>query len=320
MLAFARRQELKIETVDIPELVRGMTELLRRALGSGVSIETRFPLAALPVRADANQLEMAVLNLAVNARDAMPDGGQIVVAAREESISHLNGLKPGRYIALSISDSGEGMDEATLKRAMEPFFTTKGIGKGTGLGLSMVHGFAEQSGGRFTLRSKKGEGTSAELWLPKAEGESRRADQVQAQEEMHVDRGSLVVVAVDDDPLVLLNTVAMLEDLGHEVFSAASGKQALEILRREEGVDVVVTDQAMPHMTGVQLAQAIAKEWPELLVILATGYAEIKEGSAAGLRKLSKPFTQNDLVGELASIPRKRGTIVKFPGNGSSHS
>ena len=319
MLSFARRQELKVETVDVPELVRGMTELMQRSLGPGVSIETRFPLAALSVRADANQLEMALLNLAVNARDAMPDGGQIVIAARENTISHSNGLKPGRYIALAVSDSGEGMDEATLSRATEPFFTTKGIGKGTGLGLSMVHGFAEQSGGKFTLRSRKAEGTTAELWLPMAEANQERADQAQRQGgEMHGNRGSLVVVAVDDDPLVLLNTVGMLEDLGHQAFSASSGKQALEILRREDRVDVVVTDQAMPHMTGVQLAQTIAKQWTELPVILATGYAEVKEGAAAGLRKLSKPFSQDQLAAELAGIPRKRGTVVKFSAGGCS--
>jgi PAS domain S-box-containing protein len=319
MLAFARRQELKLETIEIPELVRGMTELLRRSLGPSVSIETRFPLVALPVRADANQLEMAVLNLAVNARDAMPNGGQIIIAAREESISpsNGNGLKPGRYIALAISDSGEGMDEATLKRAMEPFFTTKGIGKGTGLGLSVVHGFAEQSGGAFTLHSKKGEGTTAELWLPRAEADSQLADDGPGQEvEAPADRGALVVLAVDDDALVLINTVAMLEDLGHEAFSASSGKQALEILRREDGVDVVITDQAMPKMTGVQLAQAVARETPELPVILATGYADVTEGSAIGLRQLSKPFTLKQLAAELARIPRKRGTVVKFPANG----
>ena len=277
--------------------------------------------AKLPVRADANQLEMAVLNLAVNSRDAMPDGGQIVMAAREERISHLNGngLETGHYIVLTITDNGEGMDEATLRRATEPFFTTKGIGKGTGLGLSMVHGFAEQSGGALALRSKKGEGTAVELWLPKAEAEPHRAQQVRSQgHEINTDRGSLVVVAVDDDPLVLLNTVAMLEDLGHEAFSASSGKQALEILRREDQVDVLVTDQAMPHMTGVQLAQAVAKEWPKLPVILATGYAEVKGGSATGLRKLSKPFTQNELAAELVGIPRKKGTVVKFPANGCS--
>jgi signal transduction histidine kinase len=139
MLAFARRQELKQETIDLPELVRGMTDLLQRSLGPSVGIETRFPLVLKPIRADANQLEMALLNLAVNARDAMPDGGQIVMAAREESIpaGHVSGLKPGSYVCLAVIDSGNGMDEATLRRAMEPFFTTKGLGKGTGLGLPM---------------------------------------------------------------------------------------------------------------------------------------------------------------------------------------
>jgi PAS domain S-box-containing protein len=321
MLAFARRQELKVETIDIPDLVRGMAELLQRSLGPGVNIETHFPLASLRVWADYNQLEMAVLNLAVNARDAMTDGGQIIISAREKSISTSNGhgLKPGRYVSLTLIDTGSGMDEATLKRAMEPFFTTKGIGKGTGLGLSMVHGFAEQSHGRFTLQSQKGKGTTAELWLPMAGAEPQSAVQSQRSAgDMHAHRGSLVVVAVDDDPLILINTVAMLEDLGHTAFPASSGKQALEILRREGGVDVVVTDQAMPHMTGVQLAQAINKEWPELPIILATGYGEVKEGGAAGLRRLSKPFMQSELAAELARIPRKRGAVVNFPANGCS--
>ena len=172
MLAFARRQELKQEPVDIPELVRGMTELLQRSLGPSINIETRFPLVSKPVLGDANQLEMILLNLTVNARDAMPDGGQIVIATREEVLQAGNQLKPGTYICLTVSDTGTGMDEGTLARAMEPFFTTKGIGKGTGLGLSMVHGVAEQSRGWFTLRSRKGEGTTAELWLPVAEGKA----------------------------------------------------------------------------------------------------------------------------------------------------
>jgi PAS domain S-box-containing protein len=316
MLAFARRQELKQERIDVAELVRGMAELMQRSLGPGIEIETRFPLAALPVIADANQLEMALLNLAVNARDAMPEGGQIIISAREESILSANGLRPGQYIALTITDRGTGMDQATLARAMEPFFTTKGLGRGTGLGLSMVHGFAEQSGGRFTLCSQQGEGTTAEIWLPMAEDVVRPAVGQPKDEEMHADRGSLVVLAVDDDPLVLLNTVAMLEDFGHEVFSASSGQKALDILRGEDRVDVVITDQAMPHMTGVQLADAIAKDWPDLPVILATGYAEIKEGTAAGLRKLDKPFTQGELAIALADVPRKKGTVVRFPANG----
>ena len=324
MLAFARRQELKQESVDLPELVRGMTDLLQRSLGPSVSIETRFPLALRPVRADANHLEMALLNLTVNARDAMPEGGEIVVAAREQSVSagQANALKPGAYICLSVTDSGTGMDAPTLARATEPFFTTKGTGKGTGLGLSMVHGMAEQSGGRFVLQSRVGEGTTAEIWLPVAEASAGLADHItHVREETEIEYGSLVIVAVDDDALVLTNTVAMLEDLGHTGLAASSGQQALDILRNEEWVDLVVTDQAMPHMTGLQLAEAIRKEWPDLPVILATGYAEIKPGTGLDLPKLSKPFTEADLAEHLARVrprERERGRVLKFRGGANS--
>jgi PAS domain S-box-containing protein len=316
MLAFARRQELKQEAVDIPGLVRGMTELLQRSLGPSVSIETRFPLALKAVQADANQLEMALLNLAVNARDAMPEGGQLVVAAREECISqgHRSNLKPGSYVCISVKDTGTGMDAATVSRAMEPFFTTKGPGKGTGLGLSVVHGLAEQSGGHFSLQSGVAEGTTAELWLPIAHAEASVIDQVK-----HVPpdgaMDALVVLAVDDDFLVLTNTVAMLEDLGHTCFSASSGRGALDILRREGSIDLVITDQAMPHMTGVQLAAAIQQEWPDLPVVLATGYAELPQGSGGHLPKLAKPFTEDQLAGELArhqTPSRKKARVLKF--------
>jgi signal transduction histidine kinase len=170
MLAFARRQELNLKPVDVPALVRGMSELLQRSLGPSLLIETRFPLSLSRVTADPNQLEMAVLNLVVNARDAMPDGGTILISARPVGITrgYNSDLEPGEYICLSIEDTGEGMDEATLALAMDPFFTTKELGKGTGLGLPMVQGLAEQSGGRFFLKSRKGEGTTAELWLPVA--------------------------------------------------------------------------------------------------------------------------------------------------------
>ncbi len=170
MLAFARRQDLDLKPVNVPDLVRGMTDLLQSSLGPSVPIETRFPLKLSLVHADANQLEMALLNLAVNARDAMPGGGSLVIAAREENIKagSTDKLKAGRYVCLSVQDTGEGMDKATLARAMEPFFTTKGVGRGTGLGLSMVHGMTEQSGGRFLLKSRKGGGTTAEIWLPAA--------------------------------------------------------------------------------------------------------------------------------------------------------
>ena len=314
MLAFARRQDLKREPIEIPELVRGMTDLLQRSLGPSTTLETRFPLVMRPVLADANQLEMALLNLSVNARDAMPDGGQIVVAAREEVIGpeQANGLKAGSYVCVSVSDSGTGMDEATLKHATDPFFTTKGPGKGTGLGLSMVQGLAEQSGGQLTLRSRPGEGTTAEIWLPAGEKQvwAAQAD-TPAVDKVH-ELAPLVVVAVDDDFLVLINTVAMLEELGHTAISASSAKQALEILRREPVVDLVITDQAMPQMTGAQLADAVHKEWPELPVILATGYAELHPGAGKGMRKLSKPFTEAELADELARVPRLRepGRVV----------
>src|SRR3954471_11431487 len=225
MLAFARRQELQKEAVDIPHLVRGITDLLQRSLGPSILIETHFPLVSKAVLADANQLEMILLNLAVNARDAMPDGGRVVIATREEVLRAGDGsrLNPGAYICLTVSDTGTGMDETTLRRAMEPFFTTKGLGKGTGLGLSMVQGVAEQSGGWFTLRSRQGEGTTAELWLPVAEGQAPAiARSERSPGDTVPDRPSLTVIAVDDDELVLTNTIAMLDDLGHEAIAATS--------------------------------------------------------------------------------------------------
>ncbi|WP_199707657.1 hybrid sensor histidine kinase/response regulator [Teichococcus wenyumeiae] len=171
LLAFSRGQALKPGVVDIPELVRGMADLLRSSSGPVVQVETRFPLALAPAYVDANQLELALLNLVVNARDAMPEGGQLTISGREEQVSvrQVSDLPPGDYVVLSVIDNGEGMDEATLARCLDPFFTTKGVGKGTGLGLSMVYGLAAQTGGRLVLHSHKAEGTTAELWLPRAE-------------------------------------------------------------------------------------------------------------------------------------------------------
>ena len=318
MLAFARRQELKKEAVDIPELVRGMTDLLQRSLGPSILIETHFPLISKAVVADANQLEMILLNLTVNARDAMPDGGRVVIATREEILRAGAGtrLKPGAYICLTVSDTGTGMDETTLRRAMEPFFTTKGLGKGTGLGLSMVHGVAEQSGGWFTLRSRQGEGTIAELWLPVAVGQAQQVGRGERRTiDAVADQRPLIVLAVDDDGLVLTNTVAMLDDLGHTAISASSGKDALEILRQQSSVDLVITDYAMPQMNGLQLADAIKKEWPELPVLIATGFAEMEPEAGPSLPRLAKPFTEAELAKELERVvPRARigGRVLKF--------
>jgi PAS domain S-box-containing protein len=308
MLAFARRTELNPEALDLAALVHGMADLLQRSLGPSIHIETRFPLSLPPARADANQLELALLNLAVNARDAMPEGGSIIVAARvERAIEGKDTLAPGRYVCLSVTDSGEGMDEATLKHATEPFFTTKGVGKGTGLGLSMVHGMSEQSGGRLVLKSRKGEGTTAEIWLPVAIKEAESVLQAQQPSRLASDEEarSLVILAVDDDALVLMNTIAMLEDLGHTVFEAASGKEALDVFRREKDIDIVITDQAMPVMTGTQLADAIRAERRDLPIILATGFAELPPDAGKGLLKLDKPFRQEELAQALAAAMQK---------------
>ena len=325
MLAFARRQELQQEAIDIPELVRGMTELLQRSLGPSINIETRFPLVSKPVLGDANQLEMILLNLTVNARDAMADGGQIVIATREEVLraGEGNQLKPGTYICLTVRDTGIGMDEVTLARAMEPFFTTKGLGKGTGLGLSMVHGVAEQFGGWFTLRSRKGEGTTAELWLPVAEGKVPAVGRTeQPVKDAALGRRSLVVIAVDDDELVLTNTIAMLDELGHTGIATSSGKEALNILRRGISVDLVLTDYAMPQMTGLQLAAAIKQEWPEIPVVITSGFAEMDEPQIEPrLPRLAKPFTEAELAKELARVAQQipnAGRVLKFRAGSNS--
>jgi CheY-like chemotaxis protein len=194
------------------------------------------------------------------------------------------------------------MDEATRNRALEPFFTTKGVGKGTGLGLPMVHGILRQSGGKLVLKSQPDEGTTAELWLPVAAAGSNQMPDKADNKVFNGREVSLVVLAVDDDRLVLLNTTAMLEDLGHTVLEATSGKRALELIRRESSIDLVITDQAMPNMTGSDLASAIRAEKPNLPIILATGFAELPTGANDGLPRLSKPFLQQQLADVIAKI------------------
>jgi len=296
MLAFARRQELKTEAVDIPKLVQGITGLLRSSLGPGIRIETQFPDDLDAVLADTNQLELAVLNLATNARDAMPEGGSMIIGAEPRVVleQSQSSLAAGRYVCLSVTDTGEGMDDVTLASATDPFFTTKGLGKGTGLGLSMVHGFIEQLGGRFILKSVKGQGTCAELWLPVAADGMATKPLSPRPSMASVPR--LSVLVVDDDSLVLTSTSLLLEDLGHRVISATSGAQALELFEQGEVIDLMITDMAMPQMSGAQLAHAVRLLKPDLPIILATGYAERIEGFAAGLPRLSKPFNQLHLV------------------------
>ena len=306
MLAFARKQDLKSERTDLVGLVGGMTELLGRTLGPLIAIATEFPAELPAVDIDAGQLESALLNLAVNARDAMRGQGTIRISAYEETVGTGAKLRPGHYVCLSVADTGEGMDEETLRRAAEPFFTTKGIGKGTGLGLSMAHGFADQSGGALVLHSKVGSGTTAEIWLPAfsgflSAGAPPTADVFEPAGAAHAPSNHLRILAVDDDALVLMNTVAMLEDLGHEVVSAYSASNALDAFRQEH-FDLVITDQAMPDKTGVQLAGELRGHRPNIPIILATGYAELPPGTDIGLPKLSKPFSQADLEAAVKDV------------------
>jgi signal transduction histidine kinase/ActR/RegA family two-component response regulator len=324
LLAFARRQELKPEAVDVAGLVAGMQDLLERALGPGVVIDTKVPDDLAPVRVDSNQLELALLNLAVNARDAMPLGGSVTIVAGQEIVTSSagdapKGLNPGGYLRISVIDTGTGMDEATLAKATEPFFTTKGPGKGTGLGLSMVHGLAAQSGGALDVLSVPGQGTTVELWLPLALPDSPEMRPAAPAPERYdpLENGAMrpcTVLVVDDDALVCTGTAAMLEDLGHSVIEASSGLQALDALHSERRrIDLVITDHAMPGMTGLELASQIRKTYPDLAIILATGYAEIPESMASErpLPRLSKPFRQDELAAAIADVagpPRAQRT------------
>jgi PAS domain S-box-containing protein len=301
LVAFARRQELKPKAVDIPELVRGMADLLQRSIGPRIQVDTHFPLRLSCAHVDANQLELALLNLAVNARDAMPEGGRFSISGSERVLlpGEEDGLNPGMYVCLSVADTGIGMDSTTLSRAAEPFFTTKEVGRGTGLGLAMVHGLAAQSGGRLILRSEPGRGTTAELWLPAAQ-EKPQAKWEQGEAEaaapilQHV--APLTILVVDDDALVLANTAAMLEDLGHTVLQAPSGHDAQTLLQAGHRVDLVMTDHAMPGMTGAQLASTLRSERPELPILLVSGYADMPADTPDQVRKLNKPFDQAALA------------------------
>ena len=298
LLAFARRQELKIDSLRVPDLVGGMADLMRRTIGPEVVINTAFPADLPPVLTDANQLESALLNLVVNARDAMPDGGEIAITAERRYVTtgSANSLATGDYVCLSIADQGEGMDAETLANASQPFFTTKGVGKGTGLGLAMVQGLMAQCGGQLVLKSKPGVGTTAELWLP-VSGEPSTLAPSTPETVFDPAPTAMTVLVVDDDALVLMNTVLLLEDLGMETMQASSGAEAMTILDSGELPAVVITDHAMPHMTGAELCRRVRQQYPSLPLILATGYAELPEGAEllSDVVRLSKPFSQTQL-------------------------
>jgi PAS domain S-box-containing protein len=303
LLAFARRQELRPAAVDLAALVLGMRGLLERSTGPGVRIGVELPPGLPAALVDANQLELALLNLAVNARDAMPGGGTLAVTlaeAQAPSPGAPPGLAPGAYLRLGVRDSGTGMDAATLARAVEPFFTTKGAGRGSGLGLSMVQGLAQQSGGGLALASTPGQGTLAEIWLPRA-GQAAAAPRPAPPDALPPVEARRVLV-VDDDPLVAAGTALMLEDLGHGALIARSAQEAIELVARDPAIDLVLTDYAMPGMNGLDLAGLLRRDHPGLKVALATGHAELPATETDWLPRINKPYGQRDLARLVARL------------------
>jgi PAS domain S-box-containing protein len=300
LLAFARRQPLQPQAVDVPRLVGGMADLVASTSGPHVKVVVNLSPDVPFARADPNQLEMAILNLAVNARDAMPDGGILTFAVEVDEIGgrHRSNLPQGRYVRLSVADTGTGMDDTTLARAVEPFFSTKGIGRGTGLGLSMVDGLAGQLGGALAIASKPGLGTIIELWLPATEGTETRSDEPASARHAAV---AGTVLLVDDEDLVRASTAEMLSDLGYGVVETASGEEALQLVNTGLKFDLLVTDHLMPGMKGTDLARALLKMFPERPALVVSGYAEV-DGIAPDLPRLSKPFRQVELAGALAEL------------------
>ncbi|MEP9360062.1 PAS domain-containing protein [Sphingomonas sp. KR3-1] len=301
LLAFARRQPLQPTAVDVALLVEGMVGLLSSTLGPTIDVRVDLAKDLPPARADVNQLEMALLNLAVNARDAMPKGGELRIAAHRESIrvQHAAGLAQGHYVCLTVTDTGVGMDEATLQRATEPFFSTKGLGKGTGLGLSMVHGLAAQLGGGMTIESEPGAGTAIMLWLPISAIAPGSPEQEPAQTLVVKSRG--VALLVDDEELVRMSTADMLVDLGYQVTEASSAEEALALLGTGLTPNLVVTDHLMPGMSGAQLARELKAMRPDLPVLIVSGYAEA-EGVDPDIARLTKPFRNAELAESLSIL------------------
>jgi PAS domain S-box-containing protein len=312
LLGFARRQSLQTRAVDLAPLIDTMRDLVASSVGPGVEMRIAASADLPPALIDPNQLELAVLNLCVNARDAMPNGGVLTIALEQVIVGPRSSprLTPGAYLRLSVIDTGVGMDDATLARAIEPFYSTKEVGRGTGLGLSMVHGLAGQLGGAFVLSSSPGEGTRADLYLPAArDGSAARL--VEAPSIVAIPSEPRSILLVDDEDLVRTGTAEMLRDLGHEVAEAAGGAEALRLLRAGLQVDVVITDYLMPQMDGAELVRRIREERPGVPALVITGYA----GGNLDLQlpQLAKPFRQADIASALQKLLDEPGKVVRLP-------
>ena len=313
LLAFARRQPLEPRTLNANALVSGMSDLLKRTLGEGVVVQVRLAEDLWPSFVDANQLEVAILNLAVNARHAMAEGGRLTIETGNLAYGAQAAEKwpaelvPGEYVVVSVADTGHGMSQQVLERAFEPFFTTKGIGQGTGLGLSQVYGFAKQSGGGIEIESHEGNGTTVRLYLPR-QTQAVTPEKTVAPAVKPVRPGnSETVLVVEDEFLLRLNAVETLSELGYQVVEAADAAQALDLLLREPRITLMFSDIGLPGgMNGCQLASAARQRLPQLKILLTSGYAEqalLKDGQwDASIPLLNKPYDFQALAARVREV------------------
>jgi len=291
LLSFARRQTLSQTDIDLAQMLDDLRELLAQAAGTTNRIDIQVSPGVPIIHADRTQLELAILNLAINARDAMPEGGRIRVTASALAVDEGQELPSGRYAAIAVADEGYGMDKETLRRAIDPFFTTKAADKGTGLGLSMVHGFAAQSGGMLRIESKPGEGTVATILLPAGTG----AVPKQERESAAAGTGAGRLLLVDDEEAVRSATAAMLTEAGYKLMEASSADEALLILKQEE-VDAVLTDYVMPGRSGADLIRELRRTRPGMPILLITGYADAAQDVPSDVGRLAKPYRSAELV------------------------
>ena len=303
LLAFSRRQPVDPKPVDANHLIGSIEELLRRSLGESVTLDTDLAPDLNIVRCDANQLENALLNLVINARDAMPDGGNVRIITRNVELNETDGhkydLPAGKYVSIKVGDNGVGMPPDVKSRAFDPFFTTKPIGQGTGLGLSMIYGFVRQSDGSVRIESEQGKGTTIEICLPQFDGvETRESANAIEAEHYQADHGEIVLI-VEDDAVVRLLVVETLHDLGYRALEAADGQAGLRILQTGQRVDLLVTDIGLPGLNGRQLADAGRVTRPNLKILFMTGYAETAASNGflpAGMEIIAKPFEMDVLA------------------------
>ena len=320
LLAFSRRQTLTPTSTDLHALVEGLADLIRHSIGPQIALETRCEAGLWPVRVDTRQLENAVLNLSLNSRDEMPDGGRIVIACKNFAVSAEEALEyevaAGDYVELCVHDTGTGIDGATLGRVFEPFFTTKPIGAGTGLGLSMVYGFARQSGGFVRISSPPGEGTTVQVVLPRVDAGRDDAEAPTTSAAVGIgngaggdgsDGGGETIVVIDDEALIRMTVIDDLADHGYTCFDAGDGKAGLALLEAHPETALLVTDVGLPGgLNGRQVADAARVTRPDLKVLFITGYAEqaalSEEHIGAGMAVLVKPFTMGQLISEVARL------------------